>query len=126
VASLAAHGRYPYTLYRTGADGRPCAPHAILQLSAALDSCEAAAVPFPIECLARVCHRMEPMLQNVDPETVDAIARLLDDRQEFRREDGVALAVGSLTEVATRGKKRDPFVLAPTPWVRLSVHKGGR
>jgi hypothetical protein len=55
--------------------------------------------------LARVCRQMAPVLDSVDAETQDALARLCENRP-ITQEDGVALATALLLELQRRRPAR--------------------
>ncbi|HEY8005697.1 MAG TPA: hypothetical protein VIE66_02570 [Methylocella sp.] len=51
--------------------------------------------------LSRVCHRMMPVLETIDIETQDVLAKICADRP-ISQEDGVALATALLLELQRR------------------------
>ena len=57
--------------------------------------------------LSRVCHRMMPVLETVDVETQDVLAKICADRP-ITQEDGVALATALLLELQRRRPARAP------------------
>jgi hypothetical protein len=54
------------------------------------------------ETLARAMHQMMPVLAGVDIETQEALSRLCNPLAEFRRDDGLAIAVAYLLELRSR------------------------
>ncbi|HUZ92284.1 MAG TPA: hypothetical protein VMU78_10355 [Methylocella sp.] len=55
-----------------------------------------------LKLFAKVCHQMAPVLDEVDIETSEVLAKLCDPQAEITKADGLALGVAFLLELKAR------------------------
>ena len=65
--------------------------------------------------LALVCQQMRPLLAGVDPETLEAVSKLIDPLATFKREHAFALAVAYFNELQAHHHLLKAIERRPTP-----------